>query len=742
MLAAGLGFSVSGTAYAPKNTLEWSAYLRQLTFLGATAADYFDCSFVDRFAQGRIGRPQYFVFPDENGFHGTEWVSLLDGSREYKATGFEAAPPGQPCAHVFWSALDKACHDTFYYEFPPQLLAHASLGSPVDSLDKAPLPFLKHVLTCWTQVPTVQVQELTNTSGQDTFAHVHARGRRTARIAGRNVTPAGILTRDTTFAAASRGAGTWLGHDDAMVAHSEATGKFVYVGSADGVVTKLRVGAASQEFQIEKQSESLGYAADGLVVGQLDGQNDEVLVATYRALHRLDLDLVPRQGIPNELALPWEHTRPTHLQIVDLFGDGQKYLLYTTQHGQLVVRDKDLNLVCDYPEPAIADLVVVASQSASGNWSRPIVLHSLRGHVVKIRVHKGLFGGEYQARVLGATPPLVGTPGGLVLSGGRVDALYLDVDQPPEWGDEPPDSIEIGLIIHEIDLSTAQADNMRVVASHWFPRESGDYGNPFVVDFAKHGNDWIVMRGGKLYRVDTSGGSTQSTVSNLKSFAPAVWPLDLIIADVTGDAGQEVVLATENGQLVWFDAGAVGTPITSSNAHATPFVVATWPLAVWNGELHALDQTGRRWTIDPASGAAALQETLWLAVGSEPQDPLRKPFRGLGVMELPIGAGTGVESDDTGSVATVSGKTGQVRIQTLNRVPVGEPIGNPPFYPIMPPTWGVRHDPDADDLPLHGPCPVWSAGGRQPDDGQGREDRPRDLWRRRGNAQGRADSCW
>jgi hypothetical protein len=153
-----------------------------------------------------------------------------------------------------------------------------------------------------------------------------------------------------------------------MVAHADVTGKFVYVGSADGVVTKLRVDTTPpKEFQIEKQSESLGYAAVGLVVGKLDGQNDEVLVATYRALHRLDLSLVPRQGIPNELALPWEHTRPTHLQIVDLFDDGQSYLLYTTQHGQLVVRDKDLNLVCDYPEPAIADLVVPGIQMTGGS---------------------------------------------------------------------------------------------------------------------------------------------------------------------------------------------------------------------------------------------------------------------------------------------------------------------------------------------------------------------------------------
>jgi hypothetical protein len=333
------------------------------------------------------------------------------------------------------------------------------------------------------------------------------------------------------------------------------------------------------------------------------------------------------------LELPaFEHASPRHLQIADLFGPtGGKYLVCHTALGEILAIDQAFGIAYQYSEPGIVDLLVDTQHDVVGeNLSRPIFIQSERGHVARLCLGPT----ATEARLLGATVPLIGNPGGLCLEpSGNLAAVSFDVI---EEGDYPP---QTGFHVHQISTSTTAAPggNMTLLQSR-FVTYQPDTGYGFERDFACLGSDFLILKGGRLYKLPTGAGTSPSWVE-LSKFAPAVFPCDFVIGELDGDAGAEIVLSSEGGQLVWFDADVDpwGLPAytPSSDDRTSASLVATWGMTHDGSDLQVADQSARRWKVDPATGAVMFEELFSLDTAT-PAVPMKKPVRGLGRLENPV----------------------------------------------------------------------------------------------------------
>jgi hypothetical protein len=250
--------------------------------------------------------------------------------------------------------------------------------------------------------------------------------------------------------------------------------------------------------------------------------------------------------------------------------------------------------------------------------------------------------------------------------------------------------------VHQIstDPTPAPGDNMKLLLSRFVPYEP-DTGYGFEKDFACLGNDFVILKGGRLYKLPTGSGTNPSSVE-LSKFAPAVYPCDFVIGDLDGDAGAEIVLSSKGGQLVWFDDAtpwALPTYVASSDDRTSASLVATWGMTHDGTNLQVLDQSARRWKVNPVSGVVSFEELLSLD-SATPVVPMRKPFRGLGRLVNPVAPPptTIFASNDTlVPLAIPSG----LRLEALVYFPH---VANVPFV-VLPPVFT--------------PTPEWNTMGHQ-----------------------------
>jgi hypothetical protein len=313
-------------------------------------------------------------------------------------------------------------------------------------------------------------------------------------------------------------------------------------------------------------------------------------------------------------------------------------------------------------------------------WSRPIFLQSERGRVVKVALN--LQGGTDRCRVLGATEPLAGKPGGLRYdpTSGKLAALYYDATALLEAG-------QIGFNVHEISTALGPGgDNMKIMATEFVGYDAdGGYGDRGIADLENLGGDWVVQVGGSLYRVPI-GGTHQRR--ELWQFAPATWPCDVAIFDLDG-GGDEIVLGTQAGLVVWLPGSSLSTGTLPTfdpqkpHEYTSGSVVATWGMTYDGTDLHVVDQAARHWRVDALTGASQCVELFTAAPLPGAKPLLPKPFRDLVRLQSPVAV---FQSADPFTVLPASGTH-----RHLVTTPFYPHVPNPPpgqLPVLLPPDWG------------------------------------------------------
>ncbi|MCP4968114.1 MAG: hypothetical protein GY926_23125 [bacterium] len=642
------GFDHTGTAYTRRDTLGWSVFFRQFErYLtaknpGAYDIDYLAGSFWAHWQAGQVVRPQYYVFSDEDGVtNGNEWLSLFEeersGNAQSRACGYVIKPSAVPGRYkeMFWSIIDKGCHDSGNFEIPDSGGSCSLQSDP----KRACFKFLKYAYASFQLDQTNPIPEhpdfgLVTAAGSgkdryDAYRPFLRRAETSQRAASVTSPSPALLTEDSSFRDVNRGCGTWLGDDESLV----VSGGYIYVGSADGIVTKLELDTSTQQLVIVQQSQSLGYGAWGLV----DAGASSIVVGTYGKLWVLQKSNL---AVTASLDLDWEESRPGRLQyVVDLFPSGSgEHIVFRSQFGQLVVASLGagaLTKVLSYGEPGIQDIVV--GDTASGGYSKPIYLLSERGYVVKLGI-----GANNAVHLLAASKPQMGHPLDLeVFPGVGVYAFY--------GGKDLVAPLQDTLKIFDSNLNYLPVTPTDIGA-HGGLRPGRRGAIPFIGDVemlvAATGSAFIVLRGSLLSKV-THCGACRVQIE-LADFLPAAYPMAVKLGDLDSDGVPEIVISTEAGSVAWlpltvldgtgtvYDSIKAGAS-TSPLAYCTGVPVATWAMTESGptaGKINAVDQCSRRWEIDGATGVATFQEFVpdSLTTPTAPEKVASKPFRDLGYL--------------------------------------------------------------------------------------------------------------
>jgi len=170
---------------------------------------------------------------------------------------------------------------------------------------------------------------------------------------------------------------------------------------------------------------------------------------------------------------------------------------------------------------------------------------------------------------------------------------------------------------------------------------------------------------------------------DLEAFGPCAYPLAVEVGEVfSGNNEREIVVSTESGQMVWFPESVMLTGNLVANARAGSWVVAGWGMTVGpQGKLQVVDQTARRWQVDPASGAATFLETMPTIGGTEPSP---KPFRDLAYVGYSPTGGPGLTSPPH-QVLPMPGTDRFLLESSTHCAVIDPPLGPLPFF--LPPGW-------------------------------------------------------
>ncbi len=609
-----MGFGRPGQAYTRRECFQWISFLRSLKHLSPQGLDYNDASFVTRWFAGLIRRPTYFLMSDEdNVTNGTEWASLFSGS--FSNAG-SATNPTVANADVYWSRLDKTCHDSNSYVVPGAL--HTGGNTTVQDLWKAVLYLIPKAEASRLTLGPIPGLFGSLSNDHDPYDHVLARPDLQTRLNQRAFTPAPLVTLDSAWSARHRGCGTWLGHDDSMI----VDGGYVYVGSAGGVVTKLEVDAVSGDFKIVAQSQSLGYRASAM-----DIENGQLVVATYRHLHVLSAStLAPIRDV----ALDWEHSRPSRLRVVDLYADGNSWIVFSSQNGELVAWDANLTTHFELGEPGIVDFAFGAAPRVSGgSVSLPIYLASDRGRIVKIEFSKA----SNTAEVIGVSLPFVGNPKDLTVFPSGVGSFSL-ASLWTRTGAAASDSIRLHSMTNAFNndnmLTSFQFSDIGNVGRGLLPAGTIVDDLEFVAGGGSFPHDgFLVLHGTKLRYESLCTACTKEV--DLSVFAAAGYPLAIEIGDIAagGSHPDEVVISTESGQVLWMHLDDLWAQ-TTANLKLLDCRVATWGMTTGPaGNLQVLDQTARRFELSSSSSGPAVLSEAMVPAHILTTIPHPKPFRGL-----------------------------------------------------------------------------------------------------------------
>ena len=593
------GFTASGRDYGLMDTLQVSAgmwqYRNYRVGTGnpapwATWSPFFHTSITREWRDGRLYWPVYYVLSDEDvTADGTDFLPLFDGIPAYHDHGWIPGPPA-----IYWSVKDKATHSGGLHttaignqltwehhddqlEFLPQVI-----NSYWNYVNTPPTP---HPL------PTYQPPGVVNQT-MDPYEHVYS----APPVVNVPSTP---LHLDQTYP----GAGTTLGGGDSL----QVANGFVYVGSAEGVVTRFQVNINNLEMETKATSARLGYGAWALAVGDVNGSpGDEVVVGTYRRLYVLDgMTLATLASVD----LPWEQSRPHHLQLADVVIHGGNEILFASELGDLAVYQLSggqLQQLARYGEPGIVDFLVLST------YQKPIVdlaILSERGHVVNVKWNTSI--AVNGVKVTAVSERLNGQRRDLELAniGGvrRIVALLS--------GGEPNKAIRV---FNQADLSQLNIQFSMLVSA------GSDRGVDYDIEaFDNDGTTYLLaMAGGALSLFDTSAGAGTIAplgIANLASWTGTIRPLDIAVGDldpVLGGIPQEVAVSTSSGSVAWIPVDWLQvisqTLNLSTNARqgglsrsCNRTTAATWamtsdttPGSPPKSKLYVADQAGGLWRLD------------------------------------------------------------------------------------------------------------------------------------------------
>lgn len=660
------GFGTSGTAYLLGDALQWHMFPAMKTVadgLGASQRySQWDLSYLKRFNDGTMPRPIYFVPGDEDSTTtGTDWAADISGVWMRHA----AVPSGGNGPTFAYSISDNRCHESGPWDHP----LGAMTGQQVVGLEQL-LPELAIEAINQLNVPSAPIADVAEgapairgVTPDDVYDRLMAHSPALAGFPqnSRASEPAGsgYLERSHQSPAAWEdelrrpgklgGAGTWLGREDSMIVRSG----FVYVGSADGVVSKYFVGTGHprQPLVLDAQSPVLGRWVSGLTEGVFGGQS-WIVCATYGHLFLLDPGtLSVQRSAPVAFDAFWP--RRIVLADVDASVPGNEIVCPTFNGGILVFRDGGSAVPVErlhWPEPGVTDMV---------EYGGDLVLLSHRGVVARVRLQQDLTGA--------VRPFPSGTyvqPSDALVNGGYTGIAQLEAATQPQSGfpldmellqlaNSSTSAVvtlyranrddEYSLRRFDVGTGALSVANWNVDGSSTALLVADGSGNGFDLETVRYtnpnqdegtdtdgspGDHIIVLNRGSLFVFDE--GLQLLGARDLGEFAPARLAVDIAVGDIVpGPAvngySDEVVISTAGGRMVWVRVadllgGSASSPLPLSSLEpmysssqrridwtsVTPVDVdfrsntstaAWWGLVVDGSDVHGFDQQASQWEV-------------------------------------------------------------------------------------------------------------------------------------------------
>jgi hypothetical protein len=354
------GTAARATALELADSLEWPFALRQRGF------DYFNTSTTLRMRRGELRGPVHFLIGDEDTVAtGTDFLPLLSDVRDYREQFRNSV------TRDGFTVVDRRDHQAGLYETPysPNVLTY--------DIERAVAEMGGDVVAAWSQPAPPAPAIIADDGSEDPYDKYLNVGLHTPYPPSSS----DLLELDPGFGHGGRsdGQGLTLGLDESLRVHDVPVAggdpvRSIFVGSAEGVVTRFVPVTVDPtlppELHVAASSESLGYGAWALAVGDVDASRTghEVVVGVYRHIYVLDAVTL---AIVRSVALGFEHTRPRRMQVADVFPSlPGKEIVFVTFHGHLVVMDAQLQVVCDLGEPGIQDFVV--HEGAEYGWADPV----------------------------------------------------------------------------------------------------------------------------------------------------------------------------------------------------------------------------------------------------------------------------------------------------------------------------------------------------------------------------------
>jgi hypothetical protein len=573
-----------------------------------------------------LQRPLFLVSGDEDPTDPAEdWMTLVGVSGPQGASAFQsiAVPNAHPSVRLFLARADKTCHAT---EGDP---VYADPYNPAQTTSNIRLSLyylIEHALAAAPLPPAVYVPGTTLPPAPPaSLVDTHLRP--FDGIFGRHIpthpqTPQppwpgrelGAVAGWPTLAGQSMAhAGTRLGEGEGL----KVSGSSIYVGGAEGVVTRFELAATplatEPHFERRAQSPDLGYGAWALDIGNL-GSGNRVVVATAMGLHVLDpvsLALLSSVPLPDR-----KEFRPRRLQIVDLDGQGGAEIVFSTVGGRLAVYDAALQRMAWLDEPGILDFVVGPAgmgippgvNLANETFKRPIYLALERGHIASVLLQPPASG--IQAYLLAVSPGETGVAHDLNFTNGGVLCTYAPASKSADpWAHRffDPTTLDRLLSLGEPPPGLPPAV---------LPPLGGI--RCAVASTAAGQARYVVLSGEELSVYDAGGGLRGK--KDLRSFPPASMPVSLAAGDIDGTSASEILVSTAAGRVVWFrlnELTATGESFpNATNAGWTlrdrtnPSIAASWAMTFAQGKLQVVDQAGIHYEVDPATGVAAERATF------------------------------------------------------------------------------------------------------------------------------------
>lgn len=633
------GSNLLGATVGPGDFLDWCQYSWN------QGVEIHDLSFIRRFFAGTTYRPGFFYVGDEDiTSTGTDWIRVVNGVA-WTPSGLRTSSAGfgnNAYNSFAWMSAENTEHgvgfavDPYNLGTPPTGL----IGDTLHSLALHAVNQRAAQLASSQNVPFPYVPSNPRTASQQLRGldepHEWFFGR-----SNNAYLPASIetdpLIRDDGFNTAIQpgAAGTWLGHEEAILIHDGR----VYVGSADGFVSSFDVdqGHPKEPLVRVAQSPRLGHRAFGLAVID-SGGTSSIVAATRRHLHKLDIGSL---AVTQQVQLPWEVAQPHGLRVADVLpGNPGQELVFRSVHGGLVFYDTNLAPVFEWPEPGIEDFEVVGS-SVTILSSRRAVLAN-----VSFVTQANYAMASAISKPLPTSPtdlPTQGNPADLERMlfnlGGQAFPAFISL-----WrGDSDGQAVRV----HEpTQLTRVPAPTLTHLGTQF---------GGAVVDIdtcveslsaGQIGDNLLVLTSERIAMFDQAGtllgnvavNKSGAGLGNYYPFGnqPCAMAVGNLGVPPMGGYYEQVVVATQSGHLFWIHVGEIANgqsaltnlpshydvvttsggfvPGTEVQPRTNQALAATWSIARHpsDNRLHLLDQNGAYWKVDH-TGAMELWDCNGLA---------------------------------------------------------------------------------------------------------------------------------